>query len=413
MAEEIVVPGAEEVELIAITTGLFARAGRHNVRSRTFRLALPVCYRGRLLRLLTTLALLAAALPSAADDWPYGDRGTGTWGGRRTALEDRGVHLEVNYTAETFARDTDQIAYHGNLDMLLGIDTEKAHLWPGGSVLVYGQDGHGEGVSSKPGFLMPISNYEAPDFSQLSELWLYQELPHGVTFRLGKQDANRDFAAPRFGGNFMNSSFGVLPTAPIPSYPAPALGAAAFVQTTDWLALRGGIYEGDPRSESVGGHMFDSGSGAFAIGAMHIDFAELGGRDTLVQVGGWHHTGLDRSGAFGIADYLLPLAASDEHEHRSVQLFLRGNFEPDADAPDAKVYLGGGVSVNGFSLFGVSDTIGLGFGYVSVTDAAQGFIELFFKWRPLHWLSVEPDFQLYFLGGDTHVISGLRCKVKL
>ncbi len=359
---------------------------------------------------LVVLVLATVPRPARADDWPYGERATGAWNGVRPLLEARGVHLEVNYTAETFARDDDAVAYHGNLDLLLGVDTAKAHLWPGGSVLVYGQDGHGDGVSSRPGFVMPVSNYEAPDFTQLSELWLYQALPHGVALRLGKQDANRDFAAPRFGGNFMNASFGVLPTAPIPSYPAPALGAAAFVQTARWLALRGGVYEGDPRISSVGGHAFDAGAGTFLIGAAHVDVGELGGRDVLVQLGGWHHTGGDRTGGFGLVDFFLPLAPGDEHDHRAVQMFARANVEPDAAAPDAKLYLGGGVTAHGFA--GANDTVGLGFGYVSVTDADQGFVEAFFKWRPFAWFTVEPDLQLYFLGG-THVVTGLRCKLKL
>src|SRR5436190_14831201 len=87
--------------------------------------------------LVVVLVLLTTGPPSWADDWPLGDRATGTWNGTRTTLEDRGVHLEVNYTAETLARDDDAIAYRGNLDMMLMVDTEKAHLWPGGSVLVY------------------------------------------------------------------------------------------------------------------------------------------------------------------------------------------------------------------------------------------------------------------------------------
>src|SRR5439155_10569611 len=119
------------------------------------------------------------------------------------------------------------------------------------------------------------------------------------------------------------------------------------------------------------------------------------------------------SGAFGIVDFLLPLASADANEHRSAQLFLRANVEPDATAPDAKVYLGGGVTANGFGFLGVHDTVGIGFGYVSVTDADQGFVELFFKWRPFPWFTVEPDLQLYFLGGDAHVITGLRSKLKL
>jgi len=367
------------------------------------RYALRSC--GLALLLLTTHRLCRA------DDWPFGDRATGTWNGARPTLEERGVHFEASYTAETFARDDDAVTAHGNLDLQIALDTEKARLWPGGSVLVYGQDGHGDGISSRPGFAMPVSNYEAPDFTQLSELWLRQELPHGVAFRLGKQDANRDFAAPRFGGNFMNSSFGVLPTSPLPSYPAPALGAAVFLQTTEWLALRGGVYEGDSRSESVGSRAFDSGSGAFAIGAAHVDVGELGARDILVQLGGWHHTELERTGAFGIVDFYLPLPKGGERDHRAVQIFARANVEPEATAPDAKVYLGGGATAHG--LVGAHNTVGLGFGYVSVTDADQGFIEAFFKWRPLVWFSVEPDLQFYFLGGDTHVVTGLRCKVKL
>jgi porin len=356
---------------------------------------------------LAALLALAVTTSPRADDWPYGDRATGTWNGARTALEDRGVHFEANYTAETFTRDADAIAYHGNTDLILDIDTKKARLWNGGTIHVYGEDGHGDGISKRPGFAMPVSNYEAPDFTQLSELWLLQELPYGVTVRLGKQDANRDFAAPRFGGNFMNSSFGVLPTAPIPSYPAPALGAAAFLQTTKWLALRGGIYEGDSRIQSVGGTTFDAKSGGVAIGAANVDVNELGGRDFLVQLGGWGHTGLDRAGGFGIVDYFLPFDANDRH---AVQAFVRGNVEPDATAPDAKVYLGGGVTAHGFA--GPNNTVGLGFGWVSITDADQGFVEAFFKWRPLNWFSVEPDLQLYFLHG-TQVVTGLRCKVKL
>lgn len=364
-----------------------------------------------MLGLLGAVGLVVAAARSWADDWPYGDRATGTWNGARTALEDRGVHLEVNYTSETFARDDDAIAYHGNLDMTLTLDTEKAHWWKGGTFFVYGQDGHGGGVSDGGGFLMPVSNYEAPEFSQLSELWLYQELPGGVSLRIGKQDANRDFAGPRFGGNFMNSSFGVLPITPLPSYPAPALGLAAFVQTTDWLALRGGIYEGNPQLESVGAHAFDADAGAFTIGAAHVDVGQIGSRDVIVQLGGWHHTVPDRTGAFGIADYYLPLDLGDRH--RSVQVFLRGDVEPDATAPDAKVYVGGGLTAHGFDFLGAHDTAGLGFGYVSVTDADQGFIELFFKWRPFAWFTIEPDFQLYFLHGETHVITGLRSRLKL
>ena len=40
---------------------------------------------------------------------------------------------------------------------------------------------------------------------------------------------------------------------PMPSFPAPALGAALFVQPAQWMSLRGGLYDGAPRSGSFAG----------------------------------------------------------------------------------------------------------------------------------------------------------------
>ena len=367
------------------------------------------------LRPIWSAALLLAvlALPAAAraDDWLSGEDATGTWGGARTALDEHGLHIDLDYVAETFVRDVEAIAYRGNLDLLVELDTAKANLWKGGTVLAYVQHDHGDGVSDELGLEMPASNYEGESFTQLSEFWLYQELPCRVALRLGKQDANRDFAAPRFGGNFLNSSYGVLPTTPLPSFPAPALGTAVFVQATDWLNLRGGVYEGAPQLESFAGHAFDDGAGVFAIGAVQIETGQGSARDARYQVGGWHHSGLGRSGGYASADLMMHLVPGATQARRSVQLFARVNWEPDANAPDAELYVGGGATAHGF--VGANNTVGLGFGYVSVAGADQGFLELLFKWRPLAWFSVEPDVQVYFIGADTHVLLGLRCKIKL
>lgn len=366
---------------------------------------------GTLLAFALLLPFAARAEDQAAGDWLSGDHATGEWGGRRSALEDRGLALEADYTGETFTRDTSDIAYRGNLDLKLTVDTDKAGLWKGGQVLVYGQDGHGDQISARPGFAMPVSNYEAANFTQLSEFWLYQELPGGIALRLGKQDANTDFVAPRFAGNFMNSSFGVLPTTPMPSYPAPALGVAAFVDATSWLQLRGAVYEGDPKVESFGKHAFDGDAGVFTIGAVDLHPGRNGPRDTIVQAGGWYHSADERSGAFAIADVLFRLAPAPGHEHRSMQAFVRTDWEPGADDANARLYVGGGATMHGF--VGDNNTLGLGFGYVDQTDEDQGFLELIFKWRRIEWMTIEPDFQLYFKDGDTYVIGGLRCKLKL
>lgn len=357
------------------------------------------------------MALLVVPPIATADEWLSGEDATGTWGGRRTALDEHGLHIDLDYVGETFTRDAKAIAYRANLDLVLELDTEKAGWWRGGTVLTYAQHDHGDGVSDELGLAMPVSNFEAEDFTQLSEFWLYQELPHGVALRLGKQDANRDFAAPRFAGNFINSSYGVLPTAPMPSFPAPALGTALFVQPLEWLGVRGGVYDGGPHVESFAGSAFEDGDGVFVVGAVELTADPDGPRDTSCQLGGWHHSGLDRSGAVAVADLMLRLSPGADQSKRSLQFFVRGNLDPDAAAPDAEYYLGGGATAHGF--LGMNNTVGLGGGFVSIDNADQGFLELFFKWRPLEWFSLQPDLQVYFIEDDTHVLAGLRFKLKL
>jgi carbohydrate-selective porin OprB len=383
---------------------------RSDVQAAPWRLR-RVLLRGLLPAALSALTLAAQPSHAVADDWLHGDDATGTWGGLRGELEDKGVHVDLDYVAETFTRDLKAIAYRGSVDFTFEFDTEKAGLWKGGEMLAFAQQAHGDGVSDDIGLAMPASNYEALAFTQLSELWLYQELPHGLALRLGKQDGNRDFAAPRFGGNFLNSSYGVLPNTPLPSYPAPAMGAALFLSASDTVGFRAGVYEGSPEAGSFAGNAFDRGSGTFVIAAAHYEEGTDQAHDTRAQIGGWHHTALDRSGLFGVADHMFRFAPGSAEDRRSVQVFLRGSWDPDAHGTDPDLHFGVGLTAHGFA--GANNTVGLGAGFVSIAEDEQGFLELFFKWRPVPWFTVQPDAQIHFVGDDAHVLIGLRCKVKL
>src|SRR5205085_6830203 len=190
---------------------------------------------------------------------------------------DAGIEIAVDYIGESYVLDGgDDVSYLGDLDLYLTFDTEKLHAWRGGTIFVYGENNHGTGLSDRLGLLMPQSNLEAEPFTQLSEFWLEQTLGSHITLRLGKQDGNRDFAGPRFAGNFVNSSFGVLPGSPLPSFPAPALGVAVLTQWTEWFGVRAAVYEGDPRIESFGGHAFDEHAGVMAIGSLEVHHDLLG-----------------------------------------------------------------------------------------------------------------------------------------
>jgi carbohydrate-selective porin OprB len=88
-------------------------------------------------------------------------------------------------------------------------------------------------------------------YTQLTELFYEHHLfDDKLRIRIGKQDANREFGTPRFGGNFINNNFGMYPTTPLPSYPTTGLGALVAVQPVAWLTGKAAIYEGSP---AVGG----------------------------------------------------------------------------------------------------------------------------------------------------------------
>jgi porin len=333
----------------------------------------------RHLLLIVLVVVLAPPVARAGDD------ATGEWGGVRSDLDAHGVHLDLDYTAEVFSLPADErVGYRGNVDLILTLGSDKLGLWPCGQLFVYGQHAHGHGLSDELGLFMPISNLEAHEFTQLSELWLEQCFGAHVRVRLGKQDANRDFAGPRFAGNFVNSSFGVAPSVPMPSFPEPDLGAFVSVEPTDWLGLRSAVYDGATTGDG----------GVFVVGALVLARAH--------SLGVWRHTGDQRSGVFGVLDWLVETGAG-----QSLQLFVRGGWaEPEPGEIGA--YVGGGATAHGF--IGANHTVGIGAGHARTDEDQETFVELFCKLRFVPWLTLEPDVQYYF---PRTFAAGLRAKLKL
>ena len=363
------------------------------------------------MRTTIIVAGLLLGVPVArGDDWLDGEDATGNWGGARPWLDERGVQPELDYTAESFALPTgDQVEFRGNLDLLLTLDSEKLGLWPGGELLVYGQHAHGSGVSEHVGLVMPVSNLEAPEFTQLSELWLEQRLGGFVRLRLGKQDANRDFAAPRFAGNFVNSSFGAIPTVPMPTFPTPGLGGVLFIEPTTWLGFRAGVYEGAPELERLTGDL-STETGALGMAEIVVEHRRSARPFGIHRLGTWHHSGTGESGVFGVLDLLVLVAPEVAADPRSVQVFARGGWTPGpAELPE--LHAGGGVTAHGF--LGANNTLGLGAGWVRTLGTDEAFVELFFKLRTIPWLTIEPDAQVYFTPDGMELVVGLRSKLKL
>lgn len=156
-----------------------------------------------------------------------------------------------------------------------------------------------------------FSNIDIDNVTQLSELWIEHER-EGLRVKIGKVDANTEFAGVAAGGGFLNSSAGYSPTIfVLPSYPDPAVSLNGFLTTEDgWQAGLGVYNAADDGPVSGRRGMTADFDSAFLIAQVERTFG-----DARVAFGGWHHTGdLARfdggtepgtEGAFAVVEHTL------------------------------------------------------------------------------------------------------------
>lgn len=328
---------------------------------------------------------------------------------------------------------------NGHLDVAVTLDSEGLGLWKGGKLYVLGQNNHGPGINQAVGSVTEISNIEAAPYTQLGEFFFEQNLFDVVRFRLGKQDANREFGTPRFGGNFINNNFGMLPSSPLPSYPTNGLGAVVVATPFPFLAVKAALFEGKPQVGSVG---FDSAfvkdAGHFAIAAVNVMhrygaegrsngtsslavYRQQGQFEELNPVGEVPRVFSELWGVFAQHDERIYLN-DDLSDPRCFTIIPRfGWAQPDRF--NMSLYLGLSVAFHGMGMR-EDDTVGIGVGGFTVNRQANGtpgqgselFVELFYKWRFTKFMSLQPDLQYYRRpGGDGRdaVLVGTRLKFKL
>jgi len=393
---------------------------------------------------------LEAPAPPPEPGWWDGEHLTGEWGGVREWLAKHGVVIDFVYAGEVFmnaaASDPGQNGdYTGHFDLAVTVDTEALGLWPGGRFYVLGQNNHGVGINAYIGSATEISNIESRPYFQLGEFFFEQVLFGWLRFRLGKQDTNRDFGTPRFGGNFINNNFGMLPSSPLPSYPTNGLGALVVVQPVWWLQLKASIFEGRPQISSLGfDSAFAKNAGFFLInsvnvthhyglhdkhqGTSSVGFYRQQGTFTEVQPNAEDGIDLPAPRTFNESwgfyvqnDERFYLHPEDETDPTSVNVIARiGWSQPDRN----NISLFGSVSVAYHGLGPrKDDTIGVGFGGFSVNQQVNGtpgrgqewFVEVFYKWRMTRFMSLQPDLQyIRSPGGDGRdaLLVGTRLKFK-
>jgi len=357
-------------------------------------------------------------------------------------LKDYGLTVQLTYTGEAFHSfnlipDNDT-RFRGLMNLHLALDTGQCGLWPNGEFFIDGQNGHGKGFDVNPaGDPLPISNIDAPDFTQISQFGFIQSLLGGkARIRLGKQDVNAIFDVNHFGGDFIFPAYTLIPTIPMPTFPAPGLGTSLFVEPAGWLSMGMGIYDGDPQVESLGfDTTFDGKGGYFSIfeAAWKPGFGAQNQFAGNYRLGLWHHSGdfaatgdssnseeySDNFGLYLMFEQLVYKEHPIENDDQGLGVFFQFGWAPSDRNPVWR-YVGAGFSYKGLFPGRADDTlnIGLNYSWLAGSDPAGSSrthlsnIELFYMVRLTSWLSLQPDIQ-YFGNPEENQSSGfaagLRC----
>jgi carbohydrate-selective porin OprB len=317
---------------------------------------------------------------------------------------------DLTYVAETFtAHGHTELLDHG--DAALTLDTKD--LWGGGKLFVLGQINRGSGINHDVGSVSSVSNLESDgDYAHIGELFFEQSVAEVVTVRVGKQDANRDFGTPRYGGNFINNNFGMFPTTPLPSYPTTAFGVAIDVRPVPWLYFKAAGYDD---SIYVGG-----------VGVIH-HYGPADRHEGITSFAVWQQ----RQATDGV-DPMMPrtfasdtgwIFQNDEHIYlhpendkdvRGLNVIFRLGW---AQADRTQISRFGDISIAWHGLGARdNDTIGVGVAAYTVGTGDEQFVETFYKLRLTQFVSLQPDVEYYRhpggLAGDA-LIAGGRLKLKL
>jgi porin len=383
--------------------------------------------------------------------WWEWDKATGNWWGLRDKLSEGGLDIAGSYTMDwshVFSGGAEtNSTYRHILDFNAKLDLGKVVSLEGGSLYIDFYSISNQSVGEDAGSFLSPSDMDIGDGrDQIAELWYEQWLFDRVLrVKVGKIEANSEFAFPDSDLAFINTAAWVSPTVQgFATYPDPATGVVLFVYPTDFLYFGAGLFDGathdgiNTGTRGPATFFSDSKSDSWSIlGEAGATWKELGFlRDGRIGLGGWGHTGdFDRfdggvedgtAGFYAVAQSYLwkpDAAAEGEDDARGVEVLFQYGWA-DEDIAEATNHFGAGVQWHGPLPGRDADITGA---YISYTDLSDepgaGFdgdettLEFFYQVQVTPFVTVKPDLQWIIdpSGGgggiDDAVVGTLRVEV--
>ncbi len=347
--------------------------------------------------------------------------------GLRSALGNYGISLGAQETMEVFGNVTGGqhrgATFDGLLQISLGLDTQRAFGWEGGTVNISAFQIHGRNLATDNLLnLQTNSGIEANRATRLWELWYQQVLLGGrLDVKVGQQSLDQEFIGSQYSGLFINTMMGwpLIPSYDLyaggPAYPLSSLGVRVRVQPLDNLTVLAGVFDDNPsggpfnddsqlRGAEQAGTRFNLQTGALIFGELQyaVNQPALGELDRagvarglpgVYKLGGWYDTGKfpdqridttglsladpDSSGVarsrknnfsiYGVFDQMIWRPNPDEA--RAIGIFARLMGAP-GDRNLVSFSVNGGIELKAPFEGRDNDTVGLGFGVGRLASSA-------------------------------------------
>lgn len=322
-------------------------------------------------------------------------------------LKDHGVSVQgVMIYDWSVELHPDESTGFGRYSFDLGVPIDGSKLWhlDGSSALVrlrhhvnnFGDDGVGEAQL--------YSNIDGVSRTNLYEAWFEQRLAGDkLRVKLGKIDANTEFATVQTASDFLNSSMGFSPTiVAFPTYPEPKLGFNASLHPTKNNSLGVGVFQ----TATAGTLAIVEPARAWSLGE-----SEKNGR---ASVGFWRLGGnperfdeTPSSATLGLYSVLEQAVWRQSQGEHTLSGFLQIGVADGHVSPVEK-HLGGGAILQGTLRGRVQDSVGVATTWIRFSsDPAAGFelpgeliFETYYKLSVTKHFAVVQDFQyLHHAGG--------------
>lgn len=349
----------------------------------------------------------------------------------RKQLEGRGVIIGLTYISEVFTNwkggiDSQRSAqYLGSLNAGISVDLARARLGRG-RLFVSAQTLHGHSINdSRVGAIQTLSNLDEHGFGKFVEAW-YADAYFGGKLQLkaGRQYADADFGVVGLGSSFLNSSYGVIPTTLMPTYPEPEWGASLWIAPVRRISFGAGVYRGGFTKSSKETAPFRKQP--FTIFETKLEpFSKQSSQQATYRFGVWQQgrsAWLEPDSAAPVRNHGFYAAAehwflkSDTEEHRGPGIFGQWGWTP-SNRNEIAGYVGGGFTYEGTTVRRSRATVGFGATRVRLASAHTELVyELFYKCRLSAQVAIEPDLQWVRRAsgtGPNAVLGGLRLLIEI